>query len=157
MFLTKLMNFSHAFIVLISDYCKKKQQLVQLLMESLSIKDDDLYEKQEVVPGKRTILQTTPNVFLSGIGNLKQYQVCINRTCDFIFFIACFSRSFSYTDSYKGCHCLQRNVSLRNLWAITLIRNQRLSKIFRYTICLCAIPAAIFLLSHYCTQSEHCR
>lgn len=42
-------------------------------MESLSIKDDDLYEKQEVVPGKRTILQTTPNVFLSGIGNLKQY------------------------------------------------------------------------------------
>lgn len=47
------------------------------------------------VPGKRTILQTTLNVFLSVLGNLKQYQVYINRTCDSL--IASFHRSFSYT------------------------------------------------------------
>lgn len=51
-------------------------------MESLSIKDDDLYEKQVVVPGKKTILQTTPNIFLSGTGNLKQYNVYSNRASD---------------------------------------------------------------------------
>ena len=157
MFLTKLMNFSHTFIVLMSDYCKKNQHLVWLLMESLSIKDDDLYEKPVVVPGKRTILQTTPNVFLSGIGNLKQYQVYINRICDFFFFFYSIfqQKLFLHTDSYEGCDCLQRNVSLGNLWDISLIRNQRLSKIFRYTICLCVIPGVIFLFSHYCIYLEH--
>lgn len=51
-------------------------------MESLSIKDDDLCEKQVVVPGKKTILNMFGVVSLAGTGNPKQYKVYSNRTSD---------------------------------------------------------------------------
>lgn len=51
-------------------------------MESLSIEDDDLYEEQVVVQGRKTILQTSANVFLSGKGNLKPCKVYSNRMSD---------------------------------------------------------------------------
>jgi len=76
-------------------------------MESLSIKDDDLYEKQVVVPGKKTVLQTTLNIFLSGTGNLKQYKVYSNRTSDFFLFFFFFTasfNSFSYTLTATNKH-----------------------------------------------------
>lgn len=81
-------------------------------MENLSIKDDDLNEKKVVVSGKSTILETTLNVFLSGIRNLKQYQVYSNRTWNSIFQ----QQLFLHTDGYKGHHCLQRNMSLGNFF-----------------------------------------
>lgn len=124
-------------------------------MESLSIKDD-LNEKQVVAPGKSTILQTTLNVFLSGIRNLKQYEVYSTRTWNSIFQ----QQLFLHTDGYKGHHCWQRNMSLGNFFF-----NQKLEtkqNILVYNLLMCnscyfSLQPLLYLLralmcAQLCTQ-----